>query len=102
MSNITTKGFSLSEDERALINKKVAKLLHLDTELQDDSAKIDLTFEHTRRDHADCIICKAILKVPHPAATLVATASADKAVSAFDEVEQELRPQLAKHKAKSK
>jgi len=98
MITINEKGFKLTDDERALVMKKAEKLPHLNTELHDESAKITINF--MRNAHADNIECKTIISLPHPSATLVASAVAETAVAGFDQVEQELRPQLEKHKNK--
>jgi ribosome-associated translation inhibitor RaiA len=96
MITLHAKNFSLYDTDEEKIRGKVDKLLHLCGDMRDESTNIRVEFE---RVHKHSI--RGTLTISLPGDTLRAESETEKnVVSVMDELEDEIRPQIEKHKNK--
>lgn len=97
--NIHSKNIDLSQEHKDYITEKMEKLAHYGGRVDDESSEIRVEIDkETNRNIEKNIVIQVTLFVPH--STIRAEDHADSVEAAVDEVEEKLKKQIERYKAK--
>ncbi len=101
MITVHAKNFTISDEDKEKIEQKAAKLLHLAKDMSDESTRIRVEFELIAAKK-DLILGTLTITLPHHDILRAEAKEEKNVLTVMDKLETEVRPQIERHKNKTK